>query len=59
MTEDFPNSVKDSKEHVTREELVKVLQKLGYLNEDNNLSDADLKFLSIVIAMLDEWFNNR
>ncbi len=59
MTEDFPNSVKDSKELVTREELVKVLQKLGYLNEDNNLSDADLKFLSIVIAMLDEWFNNR
>lgn len=59
MTEDSPDSVKDSEELVTREQLVEVLQKLGYLNEDNNLSNADLKFLSIVITMLDEWFNNR
>ena len=49
----------NTEEPITREQLVHVLQKLGYLDGNGNLSDTDLKFLSAIVAMLDEWFGNR
>lgn len=46
-------------EPVTRDQLVDALQAMGFLDENGQLSDADLKFLSSVVALLDEWFNGR
>lgn len=55
-----PESViTDPEEPVTRDQLVDALQAMGFLDENGQLSDADLKFLSSVVALLDEWFNGR
>lgn len=59
MHENSSVPLNNTEEPVTREQLIHVLQKLGYLDENGTLSDADLKFLSAIIAMLDEWFCNR
>lgn len=47
----------DPEGSVTRDQLVEALQTMGFLDENGQLSDADLKFLSSVVALLDEWFN--
>ena len=47
----------DPGESITQEQLVSVLNTLGFLDENGQLSDADMKFLNSVIALLDEWFN--
>lgn len=51
--------ITDPEEPVTRDQLVDALQAMGFLDENGQLSDADLKFLSSVVALLDEWFNGR
>lgn len=47
----------DPGESITQEQLVSVLNTLGFLDENGQLSDADMKFLNSAIALLDEWFN--
>lgn len=43
----------------TREELVRVLIRLGFIGEDQQLSDRDLAFLGAVFTLLDTWFREN
>lgn len=42
-----------------REDVVKVLMSLGFIDEGENLSDSDFLFLEGVINILDAWFEQR
>lgn len=42
-----------------REDVVKVLMSLGFIDEWENLTDSDFLFLEGVINILDAWFEQR
>ena len=44
---------------ISLEESNKLLVALGYITEGEDLSDADLAFLTHIIALLDAWFDQR
>lgn len=44
---------------ISLEESNKLLVALGYIKEGEQLSDADLDFLSNIIGLLDAWFSER
>lgn len=46
-------------EAISLEESNKLLVALGYITEGEDLSDADLAFLTHVIGLLDAWFDQR
>lgn len=54
MTEAAPED-----EAISLEESNKLLVALGYITEGEDLSDADLAFLTHVIGLLDAWFDQR
>lgn len=65
--DDFPVETKKSsdaeesasEDAATREELVRVLIRLGFIGEDQQLSDRDLAFLGAVFTLLDTWFREN
>lgn len=44
---------------ISLEESNKLLVALGYIKEGEDLSDADLAFLTHLIGLLDAWFDQR
>ncbi len=46
-------------ETISLEESNKLLVALGYISEGEDLSDADLAFLTHIIGLLDAWFDQR
>jgi len=46
-------------ETISFDESNKLLVALGYITEGEDLSDADLAFLTHIIALLDAWFDQR
>lgn len=45
--------------HISMEESNRLLVNLGFIQEGEDLSDADLAFLENIIGQLDIWFSNR
>lgn len=55
-----PAPAKAETKEVTREELISVLRTLHVLDSStDSLSDADLSFLTHVVALIDDWFSHR
>lgn len=68
---DFDDSLTDTKnppstaeaapgeESVSSEEVREVLQALGLIREDLELSDSDLVFMDHIIGLMDAWFSEH